>query len=304
MKRRDLTKLLGTTALLNSFPLMANEENHKKKLKKNLVLISTNYGFDPNRFMPKNDTLNSEYFKYYQKIKPKMTVFKGIEQAEMGGGHRSHHSIFTAQSKYNKITKPFVSLDQLIASRGIQETRHKFLSFSTGKSSQTCWSLSGQYIPPYSTYEAAFNGIFKDQVETKTLLEQKQFFSHFQASSLANSKSDNYLRAMHELVQEIDTTIHWSQDKLPKTNTKYQFSKNEFMNIEGYLDKKLKILAVFESEMGIFPFPRSPKAIKSLAYLRGVQANCEAAEAFMLMKGLTIEEYKHLNNEELWKNML
>jgi hypothetical protein len=27
-------------------------------------------------------------------------------------------------------------------------------------------------------------------------------------------------------------------------------------------------------------------------------------EAFMLMKGLTIEEYKHLNNEELWKGML
>ncbi len=27
-------------------------------------------------------------------------------------------------------------------------------------------------------------------------------------------------------------------------------------------------------------------------------------EMFMLMKGLTIEEYKHLNNEELWKNML
>jgi len=27
-------------------------------------------------------------------------------------------------------------------------------------------------------------------------------------------------------------------------------------------------------------------------------------EAFMRMKGLTIEEYKHLNNEELWKNTL
>ena len=27
-------------------------------------------------------------------------------------------------------------------------------------------------------------------------------------------------------------------------------------------------------------------------------------EAFMLMKGLTIKEFKHLNNEELWKNML
>ena len=27
-------------------------------------------------------------------------------------------------------------------------------------------------------------------------------------------------------------------------------------------------------------------------------------ECFMLMKGLTIEEFKHLNNEELWKGML
>ena len=27
-------------------------------------------------------------------------------------------------------------------------------------------------------------------------------------------------------------------------------------------------------------------------------------KAFMLMKGLTVEEYKHLNNEELWKGML
>ena len=27
-------------------------------------------------------------------------------------------------------------------------------------------------------------------------------------------------------------------------------------------------------------------------------------EAFMLMKGLTKEEYKKLNNDELWKDML
>jgi len=62
------------------------------------------------------------------------------------------------------------------------------------------------------------------------------------------------------------------------------FRPNVFTNIEGYLDKKLEILSVYESEMGGFPFPRSPKAIKSLAYLRGVQSNCEAAEAFLLLK--------------------
>lgn len=62
------------------------------------------------------------------------------------------------------------------------------------------------------------------------------------------------------------------------------FRPNVFNNIEGYLEKKLEILAVFESEMGEFPFPRSNKAIAALAYLRGVQASCEAAEAFMLLK--------------------
>lgn len=62
------------------------------------------------------------------------------------------------------------------------------------------------------------------------------------------------------------------------------FRPNIFTNIEGYLDKKLDILDVFESEMGVFPFPRSRKAITALAHIRGVQANCEAAEAFMLIK--------------------
>ncbi len=62
------------------------------------------------------------------------------------------------------------------------------------------------------------------------------------------------------------------------------FRPNVFTNIENYLNQKLDILSFYESEMGTFPFPRSPKAIKSLAYLRGVQSNCEAAEAFMLLK--------------------
>ncbi len=62
------------------------------------------------------------------------------------------------------------------------------------------------------------------------------------------------------------------------------FRPNVFSNIGGFLEEKLKILAVYEGEMGEFPFPRSNKAISALAHIRGVQANCEAAEAFMLLK--------------------
>ena len=62
------------------------------------------------------------------------------------------------------------------------------------------------------------------------------------------------------------------------------FRPNVFINIENYLDKKLDILEVFESEIGEFPFPRSRKALESLAYVRGAQSNTNAAEAFVLIK--------------------
>ena len=62
------------------------------------------------------------------------------------------------------------------------------------------------------------------------------------------------------------------------------FRPNVFINISPHLDQKLDILEEFKSEIGEFPFPRSRKALESLAFVRGVQANCNAAEAFMLLK--------------------
>jgi N-acetylglucosamine malate deacetylase 1 len=62
------------------------------------------------------------------------------------------------------------------------------------------------------------------------------------------------------------------------------FRPNAFIDISLYLNKKLDILEQFESEIGEFPFPRSRKALESLAYVRGVQSNFNAAEAFMLLK--------------------
>lgn len=62
------------------------------------------------------------------------------------------------------------------------------------------------------------------------------------------------------------------------------FKPNVFVDINSYLEKKLNILEIFESEIGEFPFPRSRKSVESLAYIRGAQANKYAAEAFMLVK--------------------
>ena len=64
------------------------------------------------------------------------------------------------------------------------------------------------------------------------------------------------------------------------------FVPNVFINIDSYIDNKLKALLVYSSEIKNHPFPRSVDAVKSLAILRGSQANCEAAEAFYLLKSI------------------
>ena len=62
------------------------------------------------------------------------------------------------------------------------------------------------------------------------------------------------------------------------------FRPNYFVDIEPYLDRKLDILAIYESEMGEFPFPRSNTALRALAQVRGAQCASSAAESFMLLK--------------------
>lgn len=62
------------------------------------------------------------------------------------------------------------------------------------------------------------------------------------------------------------------------------FRPTVFVNISEYLEKKLKIMRIYESEMASHPFPRSEEAIRALATLRGAVAGVMAAEAFMLVK--------------------
>ena len=62
------------------------------------------------------------------------------------------------------------------------------------------------------------------------------------------------------------------------------FNPNFFINISDFLDKKLSLFNAYESEGGEFPFPRSERALRGLAEIRGVQAGVEAAEGFMLLR--------------------
>lgn len=62
------------------------------------------------------------------------------------------------------------------------------------------------------------------------------------------------------------------------------FIPNYFVDITDYIDKKLEIMKVYDSELSDPPFPRSIENIKSLALFRGSSVGVKYAESFHLLK--------------------
>lgn len=62
------------------------------------------------------------------------------------------------------------------------------------------------------------------------------------------------------------------------------FVPNYFVDITSYFEKKLAITAIYASEVGQHPFPRSVRNIEALGVFRGATAGVEYAEAFQLVK--------------------
>ena len=62
------------------------------------------------------------------------------------------------------------------------------------------------------------------------------------------------------------------------------FRPNVFVDIEPFVEDKLRAMDIYASELGTFPFPRSHEAIRALAALRGAASGFMAAEAFELLR--------------------
>lgn len=61
------------------------------------------------------------------------------------------------------------------------------------------------------------------------------------------------------------------------------FNPNIFIDISEHIDKKLKIMSIYESEVMDFPHARSLDVMKALARLRGSRIGVPYAESFMLL---------------------
>lgn len=74
-----------------------------------------------------------------------------------------------------------------------------------------------------------------------------------------------------------------SETNIALTGPARAFQPNSYVDIGALLEEKIVLLASYGSEMGVFPFPRSPEALRSLAIKRGSEAGFSAAEAFELV---------------------
>ena len=65
------------------------------------------------------------------------------------------------------------------------------------------------------------------------------------------------------------------------------FIPNVFTNITNYIEQKIKIMKLYQTEIQKDPLPRGSSAIQALARYRGATIGAKYAEAFMLIRELT-----------------
>lgn len=75
-----------------------------------------------------------------------------------------------------------------------------------------------------------------------------------------------------------------SETEFAPSTKEDSFIPNTFVDISEYMNKKIEIMKVFESEIAEHPFPRSEKNLRALATLRGATCGSEYAESFILLK--------------------
>ena len=89
--------------------------------------------------------------------------------------------------------------------------------------------------------------------------------------------------ASHHVPRVLSYEVSSSTDQAPPF-PEYAFQPTFYVNVERFLDRKLKAMRAYARELREFPHPRSLKGLEVLAQKRGMEIGCRAAEAFMTVR--------------------
>lgn len=87
----------------------------------------------------------------------------------------------------------------------------------------------------------------------------------------------------HPFIKQIYTFEALSETEFAVSTSANAFVPNVFVDITDYIEKKLEIMSMYDTEVMEEPYPRSLSSIKALARVRGSRAGVMYAEAFQLL---------------------
>lgn len=87
----------------------------------------------------------------------------------------------------------------------------------------------------------------------------------------------------HPFVKRIYSFESLSETEFAVATPSNSFIPNVFVDITDYIEKKLEIMSMYDTEVMQEPYPRSLSSIKALARVRGSRAGVMYAEAFQLL---------------------
>ncbi|HWF89272.1 MAG TPA: PIG-L deacetylase family protein [Pyrinomonadaceae bacterium] len=87
----------------------------------------------------------------------------------------------------------------------------------------------------------------------------------------------------HGVKRVLSYEVFSSTDAAP-VNPARAFLPNVFTDVTEFLEKKLEIMGLYESELQPSPLPRALDSLRALARVRGATIGVEYAEAFMLVR--------------------
>ena len=88
----------------------------------------------------------------------------------------------------------------------------------------------------------------------------------------------------HPFIKKLYMMETLSETEFSLSTKEDSFVPNVFVDISEFMDKKIELMNIYESEIGKHPFPRSERNMRALATYRGAASGCDYAESFMLLK--------------------
>tara|TARA_B100000029_G_scaffold502908_2_gene578950 strand:+ start:301 stop:969 length:669 start_codon:yes stop_codon:yes gene_type:complete len=197
------------------------------------------------------------------------TILKNIKN-----GHQVHWLNMTTMKKSDGFSKKKIDLRAKEIKKVI-----KLYNFKTYKSFN--FSTAKLDVYPLKDIIKELNNVIR-KIKPETIYIPSIYDNHTDHKITHEAVKSCFKWFRQKSVKKVLTYEVLSETNI-SFNRKKQFLPNVYENISNFLNKKINIMKIYSSEISKHPFPRSKRAIISLAVLRGTQSGFKYAEAFELL---------------------